>query len=150
MVPAKNLLTINNVSIFNAGEYVCSAENEHGSDQMAFELNVQCEFEDEVDRLSFRIKNITQIQYSPDPPKIVTELPSELNIVKNESVSLSCTAVGNPVPNTYWIDGNTTYIGDVHLNTINEIFKTKNLTCRSVNSLGVDNHSTVIHLIGEK
>lgn len=73
----------------------------------------------------------------------------KLSLIRGENATLNCFGVGNPVPNNYWVDGNTTKFSvEYQLNTGIEMFKNKNLTCISENTIGTDVHSVIVHVIG--
>lgn len=84
-----------------------------------------------------------------DPPEITSKLPVKLSLIRGENATVRCFGVGNPAPINYWVDGNTTTFSDEYqLNTRNEIFKNKNLTCMSENTIGTDAHSVIVHVTG--
>lgn len=102
-----------------------------------------------VSSCGMKLRQNKELSFILDSPKITSELPIELNLVRGGNATLSCSGVGNPEPSNYWIDGNTKkFSADYQLNTGIEMFKNKNLTCISENTIGTDAHSVIVHVIG--
>ena len=90
--------------------------------------------------ISFRTLNA--IFFLTDPAKIV-KLASELEVAAQQSVSLRCTAEGNPEPDYFWTpcDPQQSVCNESTLH-ISEVLSDVIYTCNVTNNLGSDARNT--------
>nr|XP_018673109.1 roundabout homolog 2-like isoform X3 [Ciona intestinalis]XP_026696370.1 roundabout homolog 2-like isoform X4 [Ciona intestinalis] len=89
VVPLSNgNLRITSVQASDSGEYVCTAENQVGSDSRSAIINVQVE-------------------------PVFSRVSPDTTVEVGESVTLLCRASGNPLPTVFWRDlnGNEMFLG---------------------------------------
>lgn len=73
-----------------------------------------------------------------------------VRVIDGFNTIINCTAIGNPLPNTYWYDGNKTISNQtLILNATGKASALQNFTCVSVNAFGVDTETIVVNFISE-
>nr|XP_005996512.1 PREDICTED: immunoglobulin superfamily member 10 isoform X2 [Latimeria chalumnae] len=80
-------LSIQNANVQDRGQYLCIAENQHGSDKLLVTLSV--------------------VAY---PPRILEPKQKEITAHSGNTVEMKCSAEGRPLPSISWILANQTFV----------------------------------------
>lgn len=86
-----------------------------------------------------------------DKPKILdTNLEKHINAAKEERLSITCTAIGIPKPEIYWLNNDEIiHNKTIDINTSNTTLLQKNYTCVSQNGFGIDFQNISINIFGK-
>lgn len=86
-----------------------------------------------------------------DPPKILSDLPTNVTILNNEEISIECKALGNPYPKISWQLPSGDVLSGAQLNISAEVRTdiSGNFICLAENSVGLDMKAVYVNIIGK-
>jgi hypothetical protein len=115
---------LRNVSISDAGVYSCTAENDIGSAQKVFYLNVV------------------------DVPKILQPFEN-ITLLTNETKKVVCEANGIPIPNILWKYDDEIISSNERILKLNSTLRSGKISCVAENTEGIDEKTFFLKVINE-
>lgn len=94
--PGKSKLMIHELSKTDSGQYICTAENNVGTDEKVGTLTVECKLPSSLVVFSNRVPS--------DPPTVLSNSTEEIGW-PGQTRTLTCEGTGRPLPTMNWFHG---------------------------------------------